>query len=186
MRVGTRFQFSRIPLTCHNVSIQGLSCWLNVFEVWLNNRKKCPGRLDTCPKLCWPQLWLLWTGPRIPVASWLTSSFVVCISMMGEFAFDLRRFKGILVGFPHPSDVGPSASTISCGLMSMRPVGVNQVHEERSCCLGPALHYLFSLSGPSKSSLLFCAQGSVVKVAEIAQRSDFFWLHSTFHYLVYA
>ena len=46
----------------------------------------------------------------------------VCISMMGEFAFDLRRFKGILVGFPHPGDVGPSASTtFSCGLMSMRP-----------------------------------------------------------------
>ena len=26
--------------------------------------------------------------------------------MMVEFAFDLRRFKGILVGFPHPGDVG--------------------------------------------------------------------------------
>ena len=26
--------------------------------------------------------------------------------MMGKFAFDLRRFKGILDGFPHPGDVG--------------------------------------------------------------------------------
>ena len=79
---------------------------------------------DVCRELMWP--W--WRGrdfsspTRSSSSSELGDALEVCISMMGEFAFDLRRFKGILLGLPHPGDVRLSASTtISCGLMSMRP-----------------------------------------------------------------
>ena len=77
------------------------------------------GIVDTPLRIVQPNVPIIFIN--LSMASSEMSTSWKCISMMGEFAFDLRRFK-ILVGFPQPGDVGPSASTtISCGLMSMRP-----------------------------------------------------------------